>query len=385
MRDEVVQLARDLRALALRGGNAGAQHTGLLGSRSEEPAGPPGECEHDGRPDEVRESSRREVDDRGSSSDDSETGVRQPARTELPEGSGGEQRREERHGELHRVVAGHEREQHECSGDRHRDGERVAVPEDERHRPPQRDHGNCRPMIDRVLDEHLDDGRDREREHEPLQGMSPNSSAEVVHCRQRNRMFTGIASSGVSNVSSSPRTTCEPASLGSGSYAGRRFGRNRLRQRPDRRGRGAAASAPLPLRVPSRRGRPCDGGRGAHARVGDAAVRTGCDAAGAGPGARRDPGLRRDPSPPSGACGDPDAAGSPRRRDGRLVSGLPGAALVRARADEGRHPLRRRGRPRRVRGAGDVDDLEVRSPPPAVRRREGRRPLQPARAVVRTS
>ena len=43
----------------------------------------------------------------------------------------------------------------------------------------------------------------REGEHEQLQGVSPNSSAEVVHRRQRNRMHTGIASSGVSNVSSS--------------------------------------------------------------------------------------------------------------------------------------------------------------------------------------
>ena len=37
---------------------------------------------------------------------------------------------------------------------------------------------------------------------------------------------------------------------------------------------------------------------------------------------------------------------------------------------------------RRVRGARDVDDVEVRAAAAAVRRREGRRPLRPARAVA---
>ena len=53
-----------------------------------------------------------------------------------------------------------------------------------------------------------------------------------------------------------------------------------------------------------------------------------------------------------------------------------------ARAHEGRHPLRRPRLARRVRGARDVDDVEVRPAPAALRRREGRRPLQPARAVA---
>ena len=38
--------------------------------------------------------------------------------------------------------------------------------------------------------------------------------------------------------------------------------------------------------------------------------------------------------------------------------------------------------PRRVRGARDVDDLEVRAAAPPLRRRQGRRPLQPARALA---
>ena len=82
-----------------------------------------------------------------------------------------------------------------------------------------------------------------------------------------------------------------------------------------------------------------------------------------------------------GAGSDPDPSGADGRRDGTDVPGLPGAALVGARADEGRHPLRPRRQPRRVCGARDVDDLEVRAPPPALRRREGRRALRPALAL----
>ena len=63
-----------------------------------------------------------------------------------------------------------------------------------------------------------------------------------------------------------------------------------------------------------------------------------------------------------------------RRALGRLPR-LPRPALERARADEGRHPLRPARLARRVRGARDVDDLEVRAPAAAVRRRQGRRPL----------
>ena len=64
-------------------------------------------------------------------------------------------------------------------------------------------------------------------------------------------------------------------------------------------------------------------------------------------------------------------------------SRVPCAALDGARADEGRHPLRPARLAGRVRGAGDVDDLEMRPPPTAVRRRERRRSLQPARHVRR--
>ena len=84
----------------------------------------------------------------------------------------------------------------------------------------------------------------------------------------------------------------------------------------------------------------------------------------------------------------------PERRRGRLradpsrlgrrgrASRVPRAALDGARPDEGWHPLRPARLARRVRGARDVDDLEVRAAAPAVRRREGRRPLQPARHVA---
>ena len=74
--------------------------------------------------------------------------------------------------------------------------------------------------------------------------------------------------------------------------------------------------------------------------------------------------------------------GQARRRHARRLRRLPRPALDRARADEGRHPLRPGGHARRVRRARDLDDLEVRAPAAAVRRREGRRPLQPARAVA---
>ena len=73
----------------------------------------------------------------------------------------------------------------------------------------------------------------------------------------------------------------------------------------------------------------------------------------------------------------PDQA---RRRNPRRLPRLPRAALERARPDEGRHPVRPRGLARRVRCARRLDDVEVRAPAAALRRREGRRPLQPARA-----
>ena len=51
--------------------------------------------------------------------------------------------------------------------------------------------------------------------------------------------------------------------------------------------------------------------------------------------------------------------------------------------DEGRDPLRPRGDARRVRRARDVDDLEVRAAAPALRRREGRRPVRPPEPLAR--
>ena len=69
------------------------------------------------------------------------------------------------------------------------------------------------------------------------------------------------------------------------------------------------------------------------------------------------------------------------RRDLDDLPGLPRAPLERGRPDEGRHPLRPACLARRVRCARDVDDVEVRVAPAPVRRREGRRALQPARDV----
>ena len=61
---------------------------------------------------------------------------------------------------------------------------------------------------------------------------------------------------------------------------------------------------------------------------------------------------------------------------------LPRPALVRARADEGRDPLRPGGDARRVCRARRLDDLEVRASAAPLWRGEGRRPLQPARDVA---
>ena len=58
--------------------------------------------------------------------------------------------------------------------------------------------------------------------------------------------------------------------------------------------------------------------------------------------ARRHPRRRRRAAALPRAGGDPDAAGADGRRHRPVVPGLPRAALLGARADEGRHPLRRR-------------------------------------------
>ena len=102
---------------------------------------------------------------------------------------------------------------------------------------------------------------------------------------------------------------------------------------------------------------------------------------------------RRRPARPRG--GDPRAAaraaalarrelpGAARRRRGPVVHGLPRAAHADDGPDEGRLPLRPRRLAGRVRGARDVDDLQVRARRPAVRRRQGRRPLRPQPALRR--
>ena len=71
------------------------------------------------------------------------------------------------------------------------------------------------------------------------------------------------------------------------------------------------------------------------------------------------------------------------RRTPRRLPRLPRPALEHHRPDEGRDPLRPGGHARRVRGARDVDDVEVLAPAAAVRRREGRRALRPAHALAR--
>src|SRR5829696_6642868 len=119
----------------------------------------------------------------------------------------------------------------------------------------------------------------------------------------------------------------------------------------------------------------------APARVGDAALRAGEHAARARARTRRRLGARVDAAPLPRARGDADAPGADGRRRIPDVPGVSRAALVRARPDEGRRPLRRGPRPRRVRRARDVDDVEVRAPAPALRWREGRRSLQPAHAL----
>ena len=73
--------------------------------------------------------------------------------------------------------------------------------------------------------------------------------------------------------------------------------------------------------------------------------------------------------------------GAHGRRDLDDLPRLSRAPLERRRPDEGRHPLRPARLARRVRGARDVDDMEVRAAPASVRGREGRRALQSARDV----
>ena len=138
------------------------------------------------------------------------------------------------------------------------------------------------------------------------------------------------------------------------------------------------------IRVPSRRGKAVRWTRRPRSS-GTRRSTSRRDAARARARPRRDPRLRRDaPSPPGAAViltlpvqlDDGDFASFPAYRVQH--SSVLGPTKGGIRYDDG-------GRSRRVRGARDVDDVEVRAPPPAVRRRERRRPLQPARAVARPS
>ena len=119
--------------------------------------------------------------------------------------------------------------------------------------------------------------------------------------------------------------------------------------------------------------------------MGDAALPDGARPVRAGPAARRRRGVRGRAAALPGALARGQRPGQARLRQVDGLPGLPRPALDRARPDEGRRPLRRRGVARRVRGARDVDDVEVRAPAAALRRREGRRPLQPEGDVASTS
>ena len=127
----------------------------------------------------------------------------------------------------------------------------------------------------------------------------------------------------------------------------------------------------------------CHGrGRGTDdARVGCAALADRARTVRAGARARRRLAWRSRAAALSGARRGRLRAHPSRFGRGRRAPCVPRAALDRARADEGRRPLRPARLARRMRGAGDVDDVEMRSVAAAVRRREGRRPLQPARHV----
>ena len=117
--------------------------------------------------------------------------------------------------------------------------------------------------------------------------------------------------------------------------------------------------------------------------MGDAALPDGARPVRAGPSTRRRRGVRGRAAALSGALARGQRPGAARLGEVDGLPGLPGAALDRARPDEGRRPLRRRGDAGRVRGARDVDDLEVRAPAAALRRRQGRRSLQPEGDVGR--
>ena len=95
--------------------------------------------------------------------------------------------------------------------------------------------------------------------------------------------------------------------------------------------------------------------------VGNPALPHGARPVRAGPAVRRRRGVRGRAAALPGALARRQRPGQARLGQVDGLPGLPRPALDRARPDEGRRPLRRRGVARRVRGARDVDDLEVRA------------------------
>ena len=125
------------------------------------------------------------------------------------------------------------------------------------------------------------------------------------------------------------------------------------------------------------------GGFGARAaRVGEPALPHGALPVRAGARLLRDRRRDRGATAVSRARADRRLSGQARRRPARRLPGLPSPALERAGADQGRYPLRPQRLAGRVRGARDVDDVEVRAPAAALRRRQGRGALRPARALT---
>jgi len=116
-------------------------------------------------------------------------------------------------------------------------------------------------------------------------------------------------------------------------------------------------------------------------RVGDAALQNGALAVRAAPPVRRHRGFRRRTVALPGARA---RVSVPVHLDSGRLGVFPATApaLDRARPFQGRRALRHGGHARRVRGARDVDDLEVRTPTAAVRRRQGRSALQPERPLA---
>ena len=98
--------------------------------------------------------------------------------------------------------------------------------------------------------------------------------------------------------------------------------------------------------------------------------------------ARRRPARPRARAAPAPRRAAPRAGrqlpGSPRhRRGGGVRPATASSTRLVDGPDQGRDPPRARRLARRVRGAGDVDDIQVRAARPPLRRRQGRRALRP--------